>query len=70
MYLNLIKLLRKTLRLSALTWHCFESQDWLRQSAEAATAHWDKHDYPFVWGNAAVIGSGASLEIVADPSVR
>jgi transposase len=49
-YLNLIEPWWKTLRSLALKGRRFESWDELCQAVEAATAYWNAHRHPFVWG--------------------
>lgn len=49
-YLNLIEPWWKVLRSLALKGHRFESWDEIRAAIEAATAYWNAHRHPFVWG--------------------
>jgi hypothetical protein len=49
-YLNLIEPWWKTLRSLALTGRRFETWDEVCQAVEAATAYWNAHRHPFVWG--------------------
>jgi transposase len=49
-YLNLIEPWWKTLRSLALKGRRFETWAEVEQAIEAATAYWNKHRHPFVWG--------------------
>jgi transposase len=49
-YLNLIEPWWKALRSLALKGRRFESWAEVEQAIEAATAYWNKHRHPFVWG--------------------
>ena len=49
-YLNLIEPWWKVLRSLALKGRRFESWDEIRQAVAAATAYWNAHRHPFVWG--------------------
>lgn len=49
-YLNLIEPWWKVLRSLALKGRRFESWDEVCQAIEAATAYWNNHRHPFVWG--------------------
>ncbi len=49
-YLNLIEPWWKTLRSLALKGRRFETWDEIAQAVEAATAYWNAHRHPFVWG--------------------
>lgn len=49
-YLNLIEPWWKTLRSLALKGRRFETWDEIAQAIEAATAYWNAHRHPFVWG--------------------
>lgn len=49
-YLNLIEPWWKILRSLALKGRRFETWDDLCQAVEAATAYWNAHRHPFVWG--------------------
>lgn len=49
-YLNLIEPWWKVLRSLALKGRRFETWDEIAQAVEAATAYWNKHRHPFVWG--------------------
>ena len=49
-YLNLIEPWWKTLRSLALKGRRFETWDEIAQAVGAATAYWNLHRHPFVWG--------------------
>jgi hypothetical protein len=49
-YLKLIELWWKVLRSLALHGRCFETWQEVMQAIEAATAYWQAHKHPFVWG--------------------
>ncbi len=49
-YLNLIEPWWKVLRSLALKGRRFETWDEIAQAVQAATAYWNKHRHPFVWG--------------------
>jgi transposase len=49
-YLNLIEPWWKVLRSLALKGRRFESWDEIAQAVERATAYWNDHRHPFVWG--------------------
>jgi hypothetical protein len=49
-YLNLIAPWWKVLRSLALTGRRFETWEQLAQAVEVATAYWNAHRHPFVWG--------------------
>jgi transposase len=49
-YLNLIEPWWKTLRSLALKGRCFETWEEVCQAIAAATAYWNKHRHPFIWG--------------------
>ena len=49
-YLNLIEPWWKVLRSLALKGRRFESWAEIEQAVERATAYWNKHKHPFVWG--------------------
>jgi transposase len=49
-YLNLIEPWWKTLRSLALKGRRFETWAEVEQAIEAATAYWNNHRHPFVWG--------------------
>jgi transposase len=49
-YLNLIEPWWKVLRSLALKGRRFESWEEIRQAIERATAYWNAHRHPFVWG--------------------
>jgi hypothetical protein len=49
-YLNLIAPWRKILRSLALQGHRFASWAEICQAVERATAYWNAHKHPFVWG--------------------
>ena len=50
-YLNLIEPWWKVLRSLALAGRRFESWDDICQAVEGATAYWNAHRHPFVWGH-------------------
>lgn len=49
-YLNLIEPWWKILRSLALKGRRFETWEEVEQAIEAATAYWNRHRHPFVWG--------------------
>jgi hypothetical protein len=49
-YLNLIEPWWKVLRSLALKGRQFETWTAIAQAVEAATAYWNAHRHPFVWG--------------------
>jgi transposase len=49
-YLNLIEPWWKVLRSLALKGRRFETWEQIEQAVAAATAYWNKHRHPFVWG--------------------
>ncbi len=49
-YLNLIEPWWKVLRSLALKGKRFESWEQIEQAVEQATAYWNQHKHPFVWG--------------------
>ena len=49
-YLNLIEPWWKVLRSLALKGHRFDPWDQVCQAIEAATAYWNAHRHPFIWG--------------------
>ncbi len=49
-YLNLIEPWWKVLRSLALKGRRFETWEEIKTAVEAATAYWNKHRHPFVWG--------------------
>jgi transposase len=49
-YLNLIEPWWKTLRSLALKGRRFETWAEVEQAIEAATAYWNRHRHPFIWG--------------------
>ena len=69
-YLNLIEPWWKILRSLALKGRRFESWDEICQAVEAATAYWNKHRHPFVWGRRRRHRSKRQPGIAAAPSVR
>src|SRR5688572_6535950 len=50
-YLNLIEPWWKVLRSLALKGRRFESWDEIARAVEQATAYWNAHRHPFVWGH-------------------
>ena len=49
-YLNLIEPWCKVLRSLALKGRCFASWEEIAQAVARATAYWNAHRHPFVWG--------------------
>jgi len=49
-YLNLIEPWWKILRSLALKGHHFQTWQQVTEAVEAATAYWNAHKHPFVWG--------------------
>lgn len=49
-YLNLIEPWWKVLRSLALKGRRFETWDEIERAVDAATAYWNQHRHPFVWG--------------------
>jgi hypothetical protein len=69
-YLNLIEPWWKVLRSLALKGRRFERWDEVCAAVEAATASWNKHKHPFVWGRRRRHRVKRSPGIAAAPSVR
>jgi transposase len=69
-YLNLIEPWWKILRSLALKGRRLESWDEVCQAVEAATAYWNKHKHPFVWGRRRRHRPTRKPGIAAVPSVR
>jgi len=69
-YLNLIEPWWKVLRSLALKGRRFESWEEVCQAVEAATAYWNKHKHPFVWGRRRRHRPKRKPGIAAAPSVR
>jgi transposase len=69
-YRNVIEPWWKILRSLALQGRRFESWDEICQAVEAATAYWNKHRHPLVWGRRRRHRSKRQPGIAAAPSVR
>lgn len=69
-YLNLIEPWWKVLRSLALKGRRFETWEEVCQAVEAATAYWNKHKHPFVWGRRRRHRVKRSPGIAAAPTVR
>lgn len=69
-YLNLIEPWWKVLRSLALKGRRFGSWEEVCQAVEAATAYWNKHKHPFVWGRRRRHRPRRKPGIAAAPSVR
>ena len=69
-YLNLIEPWWKILRSLALKGRRFESWQEICQAVEAATAYWNQHRHPFVWGRRRRHRPKRQPGIAAAPSVR
>ena len=69
-YLNLIEPWWKVLRSLALKGRRFESWEEVCQAVEAATAYWNKHKHPLVWGQRRRHRPRRKPGIAAAPSVR
>jgi hypothetical protein len=69
-YLNLIEPWWKILRSLALQGRRFESWDEVCEAVETATAYWNNHRHPFVWGRRRRHRPKRQPGIAAAPSVR
>jgi hypothetical protein len=49
-YLNLIEPWWKVLRLLAMAGRCFETWPEICEAVTQATAYWNTHRHPFIWG--------------------
>ena len=68
-YLNLIKLWWKTLKSLALQGRRFECWAEIEKAVEQATAYWDAHKHPYVWGRRRRRKPKQTLGVAAMPSV-
>jgi transposase len=69
-YLNLIEPWWKVLRSLALKGRRFESWDQIIRAVERATAYWNDHRHPFVWGRRRRHRPRRSPGVAAVPGVR
>jgi transposase len=69
-YLNLIEPWWKVLRSLALKGRRFETWEEICQAVEEATAYWNKHRHPFVWGRRRRHHARRRPGIAAVPGVR
>jgi transposase len=69
-YLNLIEPWWKALRSLALKGRRFESWEEVCRAVEEATAYWNKHRHPFVWGRRRRHRPRRRPGIAAVPGVR
>jgi transposase len=69
-YLNLIEPWWKVLRSLALKGRRFENWEAICQAVEAATAYWNQHRHPFVWGRRRRHRPKRQPGIATAPSVR
>ena len=69
-YLNLIEPWWKVLRSLALKGRRFETWEEVCRAVEEATAYWNKHRHPFVWGRRRRHRPKRRPGIAAVPSVR
>ena len=69
-YLNLIEPWWKVLRSLALKGQRFESWEEVCRAVEEATAYWNKHRHPFVWGRRRRHRPRRRPGVAAVPSVR
>jgi hypothetical protein len=69
-YLNLIEPWWKLLRSLALKGRRFETWDEVCQAVAAATAYWNKHKHPFIWGRRRRHRPKRQPGVAAAPSVR
>jgi transposase len=69
-YLNLIEPWWKVLRSLALKGRRFESWDEICKAIAEATAYWNKHKHPFVWGRRRRHHPKRLPGVAAAPSVR
>lgn len=69
-YLNLIEPWWKMLRSLALKGRRFESWDDVCRAVEAATAYWNKHKRPYLWGRRRRHRLKRQPGVAAAPSVR
>ena len=69
-YLNLIEPWWKVLRSLALKGRRFESWPRIEAAVERATAYWNAHRHPFVWGRRPPHRPRRSPGVAAVPGVR
>lgn len=69
-YLNLIEPWWKVLRSLALKGRRFETWEEVCQAVAAATAYWNQHKHPFIWGRRRRHRPKRKPGIAAAPSVR
>jgi transposase len=69
-YLNLIEPWWKVLRSLALKGRRFETWEEVCQAVDAATAYWNKHRHPFIWGRRRRHRQRRQPGIAAVPGVR
>jgi transposase len=69
-YLNLIEPWWKVLRSLALKGRRFETWEEVCQAVDAATAYWNKHRHPFIWGRRRRHRTRRQPGIAAVPGVR
>jgi hypothetical protein len=69
-YLNRIEPWRKVRRSLALKGRRFESREQVCQAVERATAYWDGHRHPFVWGRRRRHRPERSPGVATGPGVR
>ncbi len=69
-YLNLIEPWWKVLRSLALKGRRFETWEEIVQAVAAATAYWNKHRHPFVWGRRRRHRARRQPGIAAVPGIR
>ena len=68
-YLNLIEPLWKVLRSLALKGRRFETWAEIEQAVERATAYWNEHKHPFIWGRRRRHRQARRLGVAALPAI-
>lgn len=68
-YLNLIEPWWKTLKSLALRGHRFETWEGVAAAIERATAYWNEHRHPYVWGRRRRHRPPLRLELAGMPRV-
>ncbi len=68
-YLNLIEPWWKVLRSLALKGRRFEAWAEIEQAVERATAYWNQHKHPFIWGRRRRHRTPRRLGVAAPPNV-
>ncbi len=68
-YLNLIEPWWKVLRSLALKGRRFEAWAEIEQAVERATAYWNQHKHPFIWGRRRRHRTPRRLGVAAPPNI-